>query len=1003
MSTFTVDDFSKFFEEIHRHPPFPWQQRLVFWIYREQRWPQLLDLPTGVGKTSALDIALFTFALMPDKLPRRTILVVDRRIVVDQAYDHACKISNHLRTCKKGTLSYHVATVLRDCFGGVEAEDPLHVAVLRGGMPQENSWAKTPDQPLLAASTVDQVGSRLLFRGYGVSGRMSPIHAGLIGNDTLILLDEVHLAGPFSQTLERIQHWRDVSGNGLPSRFQVVSMSATHQRKVDADMVFGLQEEDRNNPILAKRLRAHKRARYLLVKVQAKVAENGANRLVAEACVDEALKFVKQGKKKVGLIVNRVDTASMARELLGKHNEIVDSELLTGRMRPLDRDVILPRMDRIQAVPHGDRIDAVQPEERIESKPMILCATQCIEAGADFDFDALVTECASLDALRQRFGRLDRLGSQGDSEAVIVVRSDQVVEKANDPVYGGALAQTARWLREQSTIDFGIDHIQLPADLSNYLSPTLDAPVLLPAHLDAWVRTSPCPSPDPDVALWLHGPKSTAADVQVVWRADLDNEGEPVENWYKGHEDDPSLKGSDRTNNTVSEKMREMIGVAPPGTLEAISLPIQVVKAWLTGQLAPSLSDVIGEPGVDDGEQQRSHSQRTEKSRRVLRWMGSDSDDTQFIWAAEIRPGDTIVVPSRFGGIQFGNFFPASKEPVIDLGDIAQWRQRGRSLLRLHPQVLTPLFKYPTDLLPSVDEDTDNTAVLDFLDEITPRQGVASKYDVPGLLEKLRPRPKRFIRSPYTKTWTVLGRKRNGDYSDITTEGESGTFTAVEVPLHKHLRGVGMMAQQFATRLHLTPELVKDIALAGVLHDVGKADPRFQKMLVGGDPFRAALLAEPLAKSATPMRDVAARKLARQRAKYPPDARHELVSVALVADQRQFRAMANDWDLVLYLVASHHGWCRPFPPAAADVSIPVKLPLKIDNFEIQSESFPSYLVLTGTTDHGMARLDSGVAERFCSLVEKYGWWGLAWLETILRLADHRVSENEQNAKESADA
>ncbi len=54
-------------------------------------------------------------------------------------------------------------------------------------------------------------------------------------------------------------------------------------------------------------------------------------------------------------------------------------------------------------------------------------------------------------------------------------------------------------------------------------SPRPRAPVLLPAHIDTWVQTEPIPEPDPDVSLFLHGPQR-AADVQIVWRADLRRE-----------------------------------------------------------------------------------------------------------------------------------------------------------------------------------------------------------------------------------------------------------------------------------------------------------------------------------------------------------------------------------------------------------------------------------------------------------------------------------------------
>jgi CRISPR-associated endonuclease/helicase Cas3 len=107
------------------------------------------------------------------------------------------------------------------------------------------------------------------------------------------------------------------------------------------------------------------------------------------------------------------------------------------------------------------------------------------------------------------------------------------------------------------------------------------------------------------------------------------------------------------------------------------------------------------------------------------------------------------------------------------------------------------------------------------------------------------------------------------------------------------------------------------------------------------------------------------------------------MSVALMQDSRALMERARDWELVLHLVGSHHGHCRPFAPVVLD-----REPLMV---EAEHEG----VRLAAPSSHGLERLDSGIAERFWRLVRRYGWWGLAWLESLVRLGDHRRSEWEQ--------
>jgi CRISPR-associated endonuclease/helicase Cas3 len=218
------------------------------------------------------------------------------------------------------------------------------------------------------------------------------------------------------------------------------------------------------------------------------------------------------------------------------------------------------------------------------------------------------------------------------------------------------------------------------------------------------------------------------------------------------------------------------------------------------------------------------------------------------------------------------------------------------------------------------------------------------------------------------------------EVEEALTEDDDSSFRHGEVTLQSHSRDVRDLAEAFARMLGFDDRIVADLRLAAWLHDVGKADPRFQRWLVGGSEVRAAMLGELLAKSSLPPGSRAERQLAQARAGYPHGYRHELLSLAMVERNTDILAQASDRDLVLHLVASHHGWCRPFAPLLDHP----------DDFEVTLEH--DGVRLSGRTRHFKARLDGGVGGRFWLLTERYGWWGLAWLEAVMRLADHRASE-----------
>jgi CRISPR-associated endonuclease/helicase Cas3 len=925
-------------------------------VISRKAWPRVLDLPTGAGKTTCIDIALFALALDASRPPaerwcaRRIAMVVDRRVVVDQAADRGRLLLRRLTEATDGVLA-DVAAALRSLAG--DDEDPLAVFTLRGGIAKDNGWARTPHQPLIIASTVDQLGSRMLIQGYGVSTSMKPVHAGLLANDTLVLLDEVHLSQPFAETLERLSALRSPASRRPGMRpLQFALLSAT-PGEVGSD-VFRLDEGERGaGSPLAPRLRVPKPAR--LAEVQTRDD-------LPRACAEHVVELLDRHAV-IAVVVNRVSSARRVASLLSTSlGDRADIVLLTGRMRPLDRDDVLAL--------HRDRI-ATNRNRAAVARKLVVVGTQCIEAGADFDFDALITESASLDALKQRFGRVDRLGLYGEAEGVVIHVRDGAKD---DPIYEAALDATWKWLREQrkgkgKAVDFGIEALPSPANVQELLAPRKHAPTLLPAYMDLWAQTSPEPAVVPDVSLFLHGPSSGPPDVQIVWRADLLDE---------------HLGRNDGSASAIVEAVR-------PSSLEAVSVPFVAARSWLgADQRDRDFGDVEGSEEDDEGE--------VSSRNRALRWRGERSE---LIDADRLRPGDTIVVPSLRGGLRDGSFDPRATSPVVDLAERAALLARGRPVLRVHPTILSGLG------LAAIEEAGDVAAAARAAaDDGSPPWKRAWLAALTGRLRRtvvelenpeLAVARWAVVEAPRLSARelraALLGEDASAEVgADTSTDDEDSFHAGIGgITLARHSSDVERFARDYATRLALPAELVSDLSLAGWLHDIGKADPRFQLMLRGGDEIELLADETPWAKSAMPAGARQAHDQARRRSGYPRGARHEVQSVALIESVRdEVARRAHDLDLVLHLVGSHHGYCRPFAPPVVD-----EQPVRVGLANHASTVFGSLTFDPVTSDNRLHRVDSPLADRFWLLVERYGWLELCWLEAILRLADHRASEEEE--------
>ena len=347
----------------------------------------------------------------------------------------------------------------------------------------------------------------------------------------------------------------------------------------------------------------------------------------------------------VGVIVNRVD---LARDVFNQLREVESSAavLLIGRSRAVGRDQIVETLAPFRTG---------APRVPDEAGPLFVVATQCLEVGVDLDLDGLVTQAASLDALRQRFGRLNRAGRSVQAAGAILALAEDIAKKADDPVYGDRLVRTWEALKRMARndeVDFGIEAFdarrkECAVDVETLAAPRAASPVLMPAYLDLWSQTSPPPTADPDVGLFLHGVDRTSAGVSIVWRSDITR--------------------ADLAPNAAD--LKTLLTLVPPRAEEMVEVPLWSARAWLRRDLDRDPAGVSDAPERDRTEE--SEPGAGPHGRWGFRWAGADDPRTGNVSPSRLQPGDVLVVPAEYGGCDEFGWAPASAAAVVDVADAA--------------------------------------------------------------------------------------------------------------------------------------------------------------------------------------------------------------------------------------------------------------------------------------------------------------------------------------------
>ncbi|WP_143248536.1 hypothetical protein [Bifidobacterium vansinderenii] len=617
-------------------------------------------------------------------------------------------------------------------------------------------------------------------------------------------------------------------------------------------------------------------------------------------------------------------------------------------------------------------------------------ATQTLEVGIDADFCTLITELPAASALVQRAGRVNRRGTR-DSGRIIVFREPDLSKTPKGVYSAEELEYASHWLETFEGADSGISAwtcTQNPPRSAELSRAALQ-------RLESWDAEN-LSHTDEELAADMMLPFQNPSDINLWLRDDLlfqddPNIGVVVRSLPENDADALGLLDAARpvADEAFPIRNRSQIAEIAKRSHDGTSFRIFIVRARETGENAVTLwSESVG--SLPDCLQSGdtlvvdSSAPLFDRNLHTLKTAGGECETDVY----NLCQNSGVVLSIADDDDALKRIFAVIRSAdVPDDSDTPNEDSSGSSSSDMDSCLLRNVL---------IDE-----ADLEYLRRAIQSHTVGrtgNGYDSVGqnsmqeFVENYENMPTERFVFPALATeedrlsWLVLQRSENSLDDVSLQEMRKAISGRRNDPVHLntddgHQHSVARRAERFLQILGLSDGTCHDVMTAALHHDDGKKDPRFQKLL----HFR---IREPqsyddetyLAKSQyySPVYEARIRREMNLRGW-----RHEQRSAAECWANHDVIG-ANDIELVTRLAGTSHGHGRSCFRDNAETLIP--------RYVMEHDDTGPAPSINDIRRAARELFDNGVWERIISHTdERYGYWGVAYLEAILRAADITIS------------